>query len=212
MKAVAKRLNSFQLDILGWMLESILHSVEVQDIPMKSYHTLFCPTYVIDTYLQSAGGAGPPKWEPCSCIGVYLGHSPFHACSVALMWNPTTVRVSPQFHVVFGDDFSTVPYMKSGMLTPNWGDLVKYSSKMATTKDVNLVDTWFIGQSAEGTTGQLSDTFAIVNDHTKHPRTNTPGYPSLRKIIHASNFEGDNLHGIISLSSQHNQVKQAAAN
>ena len=28
--------------------ESILHCVEVQDIPVKSYHTLFCPTYVLD--------------------------------------------------------------------------------------------------------------------------------------------------------------------
>jgi hypothetical protein len=39
---------------------------------------------------QSPGGPGPPKWEPQSRIEVYLGHSPFHAGSVALMFNPRT--------------------------------------------------------------------------------------------------------------------------
>ena len=74
MKDVAERLNSLQVDILGQTTESILHGVEVQDIPVKSYHTLFFPAYALDARLQSAGSAGPPKWEPLSRIGVYLGH------------------------------------------------------------------------------------------------------------------------------------------
>ena len=73
-KAVAERLNSLQVDVLGQTPESILHSVGVEDLPVKSYHTLFCPVYVLDACLQSAGGLGPPKWEPRSRIGVYLGH------------------------------------------------------------------------------------------------------------------------------------------
>ena len=113
----------------------------MQEIPVKSYHTLFCPTYLLDARLQSAGGAGPPKWEPRSRIGVYLGHSPFHAVSVALVCNPTTGRVSPQYHVVFDNDFTTVPYMEAGTLPPNWEDLVKYTSGVATTKYVDLADT-----------------------------------------------------------------------
>ena len=94
----------------------MLHGVAVEDLPVKSYHTLFCPVYVLDARLQTAGGPGPPKWEPRSRIGVYLGHSPFHAGSVALVWNPTTGHVSPQYHVVFDDDFTTVPYMASGTI------------------------------------------------------------------------------------------------
>ena len=97
---------------------------------------------MLDARLQSAGGAGPPKWEPRSRIVVYLGHLPFHAGSVALVCNSTTGRVSPQYHVVFDDDLSTVPYMEAGTLPPNWEDLVKYSSEMATTTDVDLADTW----------------------------------------------------------------------
>ena len=147
MKVVAKRLNSLQLDILGRTPESILHGVEVQDIPVKSYHTLFCPTYVLDARLQSAVGTGPPKWELRSRIGVYLGQLTFHGGSVALVWNPTTGRVSPQYHVVFDDDLSFVPYTKAGMLPPNWEDLVKESSEMATAKQVNLAENWLNGQS-----------------------------------------------------------------
>ena len=49
--------------------------------------------------------------------------------------------------------------MKTSTLPPNWEDLVKYSSEMATTKDVNLADTWLNGQSAEGARDQLSYPF-----------------------------------------------------
>ena len=72
---------------------------------------------------------------------------------------------------------------------------------MAVTEGVNLSETWLNGKSEEGATDQLSDAFAIVTDTTKLPRTNTPGYPSLSKSIHTSNSEGDNSHGISSLSS-----------
>ena len=120
-KSVAKRLNILQIYTLGQTPKYILHGIEVQEIPVKLYHTLFCPTYVLDARLQSAGVAGPPKWEPRSRIGVYIGHSPFHAGSVALVWNPTTARVSPQYHVVFDNDFTTVLYMSCS--SPRWDNL-----------------------------------------------------------------------------------------
>ena len=123
-KAVAERHNSLHLDFKGRTSNSILQGAELEGIPVKSFHTLFCPIYALDAYLQSAGGAGPPKWEPRSRIGLYLGHSPLHAGSVALVWNPTTGRVSPQYQVVFNDDFSTVPYMEAGTVPPHWEDLV----------------------------------------------------------------------------------------
>ena len=110
---------------------------------MKSFHTLFCPVYVLDGRAQSTGGPVPPKWEPRICIGVYLGHSPLHAGSVALVFNPATGRVSPQFHVVFDDTFSTAaPYMNSGTIPPNWHDLVIHSSELATYKDFELEQNW----------------------------------------------------------------------
>ena len=123
-KAVAERLNSLQLDLTRETPESILHGIEIEDIPVKSYHTLFWPTYVLDACLQSSGGAGPPKWEPRSRIIVYLEHSPLHSGNVALVWNPTTSRVSPQYNVVFDNNFTTVSYTEASTLQPNCQELI----------------------------------------------------------------------------------------
>jgi hypothetical protein len=108
-KAAAKRHNQLPLTATSQMPLSILNNVPVENIPVKTFHTLFCLVYVLDSRLQSAGGPGPPKWEPRSRIRVYLRHSPFHAGSVALVFNPKTGRVLPQYHVVFDDTFLTVP-------------------------------------------------------------------------------------------------------
>ena len=40
-KAVAESLNSLQVDLTRKTPESILHGVEIEDIPVKSYYTLF---------------------------------------------------------------------------------------------------------------------------------------------------------------------------
>jgi hypothetical protein len=89
-KAAAERHTCLLINKDGLTPTTILHDVSVDAIPIKTYHTLFCPVYLLDACTQSAGGPGPPIWEPRSCIGVYLGHSPFHAGSVALVFNPRT--------------------------------------------------------------------------------------------------------------------------
>ena len=133
LKAYTERLNCLQVDQNGQTPEPRMAGVSLQrnDIQVSNYHTLFCPVYVLDSRLQTAGGAGPPKWQPRSRIGVYLGHSPFHAGNVALVFNPRTGRVSPQFHCVFDDDFTTVGYMERGEVPPNWEDLCRNSYESA---------------------------------------------------------------------------------
>ena len=73
---------------------------------LRHFHAFGCPTYVLDNALQSDQGS--PKWKQCARLGVYLGPSPSHAWSVALVLNPRTGHVSPQFHVKFDDFFETV--------------------------------------------------------------------------------------------------------
>jgi hypothetical protein len=48
------------------------------------------------------------EWEPCARMGIYVGRSPSHAANVSLILNPQTGHISPQFHVVYNDDFTTV--------------------------------------------------------------------------------------------------------
>ena len=108
----------------------------------SKFHTWGCPIFVLDSRLQSSLSA-IPKWEPRSRIGIYVGHSPCHAGNVALVLNPATGHVSPQFHVVFDDDFTTVPYMRNGTIPPHWASLVKESSQLSTDEDFSIAETWF---------------------------------------------------------------------
>jgi hypothetical protein len=150
MKAMAEQMNSLHVNLESQTPELIVYSVDLETIPVKNFHTLFCPVYVLDHRLQSACGPGPPKWEPRSCIGIYLGHSPFHAGSVALMvFNPKTAQVSPQYHVVFDDNFSTVPYMERGEVPPKWEDLCCLLAESATDESVNLAREWMSGQQMD---------------------------------------------------------------
>ena len=51
---------------------------------------------------------------------MYLGHSPHHAGNVALVLSLTTSLVSPQYHIIFDDDFSTVENLRLGTVPTNW--------------------------------------------------------------------------------------------
>ena len=97
---------------------------------LRHFHAFGCPTYVLDNALQS--GQGAPKWQQRSRLGVYLGPSPNHARSVALVLNPRTGHVSQQFHVKFDDFFETVQDKSTDMDAPEpeW----KYLSGFAVKK------------------------------------------------------------------------------
>jgi hypothetical protein len=131
-KAAAEQMNSLHIDTEGHTPESKFYGVNIVNIPVKTFHTMFCSCYVLDSSrLHNAGSIGPPKWEPRSNIRVYLGHSLFHAGSVALVYNPSTGHVSPKYHDVIDDDFTTVPYMEAGTIPTHWSDLLQSSSELA---------------------------------------------------------------------------------
>ena len=77
-----------------------------QSFHLRNFHVWGCPVYVLDPKL--ADGKTLPRWEPRSRLGLYLGPSPSHSTSVALVLNLKTRRISPQYHVVFDDRFHTV--------------------------------------------------------------------------------------------------------
>ena len=148
-KAVAERMNTLHVNSAGQMPESLMYGVDLETVPVRNFHTLFYPVYVLDHQLQSAGGPGPPKWEPRSHIGVYLGHSPFHADSVTLVFKPKTVRVSLQYHIVFDNDFGTVLFMERGEVPPNWDNLCKLCTESAVEESADLALEWMSGQQMD---------------------------------------------------------------
>ena len=112
-------------------------------ITLKNHHTWGFSVYVLDARLQ-CNIAVLVKWEPCSCLGIiYIGQSPFHAGPLALVLNPATGRVSPQFHVVFYDEFSTVPFMREVTIPQNWTYLVQNTSQNSALDNIDLTYTWF---------------------------------------------------------------------
>ena len=54
MKAAAERHNNLNLDKSGKTPTSKLYDVPIKNVAVKTYHTLFCPIYVLDARAQSA--------------------------------------------------------------------------------------------------------------------------------------------------------------
>ena len=62
--------------------------------------------------------------QPRSRRGVFVGFSKVHSSDVPLILNPRTGHISPQYHVVFDDTFSTVPSLsESEEPTQFWNEV-----------------------------------------------------------------------------------------
>jgi hypothetical protein len=73
---------------------------------MKDFRVFGCPVFVLDKRLQD--GDSLPKWKSRCWPGVYVGQSLQHAGNVPLIYNPATTHVTPQYHLMFDDQFTTV--------------------------------------------------------------------------------------------------------
>eukprot|EP00804_Cyclotella_cryptica_P016247 CCRYP_005730-RA/>CCRYP_005730-RA protein AED:0.43 eAED:0.42 QI:0/0/0/1/0/0/2/0/262 len=54
-----------------------------------------------------------PKWDSRARQGIFVGFSTRHSSLVPLILNPRTQHISPQYHVIFDDAFTTVPSLTS---------------------------------------------------------------------------------------------------
>ena len=142
LKAFEDRRNHWRLDSNG--RSPIQKFSNVYSSPgIKNWHTFGCPVFVLE---EKSANDIIPKWDSCSRVGIYLGHSPCHVGSVALVLNPKILHVSPQYHVVFDDHFIIVPYMKNGEIPPHWSDIVLNHSESVTDEKIELVNT-YVGRS-----------------------------------------------------------------
>jgi transposase InsO family protein len=98
----------------------------------NDWHHFGCPVYVLDVRLQS-NGAIFDKWRQRSRVGIYLGRSPQHARSVALVLNPESGLVSPQFHISFDSSFQTLdPKRGEASVTSMWQEKAGFVELQAT--------------------------------------------------------------------------------
>jgi hypothetical protein len=80
------------------------------------HHTFDCPVYILATPLQQ--GKLLTAWVSRAQVGVNIGISPTHACSVALVLSLRTGLASPQFHVKHDDLFETTAQHLGGYRMP----------------------------------------------------------------------------------------------
>ena len=121
--------------------------------PLRRLKVFGCPTYVLDPRLQD--GKKIPKWEPRSRKGQFLGFSKLHASTVSLIRNIRTGYISPQFHVVFDEQFTTVVSEAEIDLSESWTDLF-----------LNSREHYLEGHdvSADGPIPQLDPDFASADE------------------------------------------------
>ena len=77
--------------------------------PLKHLHDMHVwgsPTYILDRSI--ADGKKIPRWHPCSnrCIYIEIIHE--HSTNVRLVLDTSSGSITPKFHIVFDDWFSTV--------------------------------------------------------------------------------------------------------
>ena len=140
---------------------------------LQLMHPFGCPAYVLDSTLCNGGKT--PKWDPLSEQGVYLGLSPEHASNVSLIFNIKTRHVSPQFHVVYDDDFTSVT---PGHTQP-WPQLFKNLS-----------------QTNRSESPKVFDEFSNVDDFdipTSVSSTTSPADTTPASVAHTTSLEGDTI-------------------
>jgi len=105
-------------------------------------HVWGCPVYVLDPKLQD--GKKLPKWNPRSRRGRFLGISPSHSTLIGRILNLTTGRITPQYHVVYDDLYTTVPNAESGgqpdtepFRAERWNQLIQSGSERYLDEEVD---------------------------------------------------------------------------
>ena len=120
-------------------------TIHPYDLIFSNCHTWGCPTFVLKPKLQKSG-VKIPKWQPRSWKGLNMGFSKMHSSLVSSILNQSTGSISPQFHVVFDDLFSTVHANESE--TPReWSKLIsmpsaRFQTAVEDSAELELADEW----------------------------------------------------------------------
>ena len=125
-----------------------------------------CPVYVLKAKLQD--GHRLPKWNKRSRLGMYLGCSASHSYTVGLVMNFETGFISPQYHVIWDERFTSVQGNLDDELfnADEWNQLITWKANQDlfgppdnTSANVNE------GTQPEAPTSDEMWTFRAILDH-----------------------------------------------
>ena len=123
-----------------------------------------CPVYVLDPTLQD--GKKIPKWKKRSRLGMYVGVSDVHSSTVGRVLSLDTGYVSPQYHVVYDELFTTV----YGNMTDKVFDQEEWTTLLMLHGEDNLLDPRDVRHGTEPFPSFYDD-FVSDFDPTHHPRS-----------------------------------------
>lgn len=115
---------------------------------LEHFRVFGSPAYVLDKCLQDDDSLA--KWKSRSWLEVYIGHSLVHTGNVPVIYNPITMHVSPQYHVVFDNQFTSVGKSANSIPDDFFSKLFssalwEYQSEVALiTDDLYTFDTYWL--------------------------------------------------------------------
>lgn len=120
---------------------------------LENCHVWGCPVFVLEPKLRKTG-VKIPKWAPRSKQGVYLGFSKHHSTLIALVLNKSTGSISPQFHCVFDDAFTTVASPEGTISQDAWLSIItlptaRLQVQLDKEDDPELADEWLEPQERD---------------------------------------------------------------
>jgi hypothetical protein len=148
--------------------EEIFYSIKSDHSAIREAKCWGCPAYVLDPKLQD--GKKLPRWNPRSKLGQFLGRSKKHAGSVGLIRNLGTGKISPQYHVVYDNHFTTVDSITNldNVPVPDGFD------KLVKTATETIVDPYELEQNKQKTkTKRSSSQRRLENEGVEPPITET---------------------------------------
>jgi hypothetical protein len=176
---------------------------------LKDIHVFGCPVYVLDPKLQQ--GKKLPRWQPRSRIGVFVGFSAHHSSDIPLILNLQTGSISPQFHVVFDDSFSTVISIEESEDPPDfWNDIDLEARSVLIPSDDDdppeLGDDWLTPEEKEEKTRRVTRRERIRSSYIPpqqiktpidHPVPETPKLGHIKEIPVVANDANDTNDAIM---------------
>ena len=103
----------------GWAPLELFCGTHIDCQHLQRSRVWGCPGYVLSPTLQD--GKKIPKWAPRARRGQFLGFSKNHSSMIGILRNIQTGSITPQFHVVYDEHFTTVHSLEED--NPTWVEL-----------------------------------------------------------------------------------------
>jgi hypothetical protein len=132
---------------------------------------------LIKSFKMDIDGHKLPKWQPRSRRSMFVGVSPDHSSTIGHILNIQTGSISPQYHVVYDDLFTTVPNSESGSyFETNMFDASTWE-RIVTTNCERYIDMEFDNPA---NTCQIP---SLSSEWTSDPDTVEPPLPSVQEGV-----------------------------